>query len=252
MECLICFEVNEESPIIELNCNHTFCVDCISIYLSEHKNLPQCALCTERISFSFVKKKLPHMSNILRFNSHTDCPLTNCEGVLFDQCCNVCKIKICIKCNQLKHKGSCKEEEILSTQYIKVEMIKCSKCKTIIEHNGGCELITCICGNEFKHVDKRGLKRIFNNLDENDYKLHLKTVASEMNKKIEERKRNEELEMIKRNAELEMIKKNAELEIIKRIKELEIIKRIEDRKIIHSKVSDRNKKKTRMLTLVKK
>jgi hypothetical protein len=57
LECSICYNKIEQQSLVQLNCNHQFCVDCICSYFEASSTIPSCALCRENISNINVTNK---------------------------------------------------------------------------------------------------------------------------------------------------------------------------------------------------
>lgn len=48
--CCICFETVDSFDICQLNCNHKFCLHCITQHIDSNKNDPRCPLCRSTIN----------------------------------------------------------------------------------------------------------------------------------------------------------------------------------------------------------
>ena len=71
-ECCICYEIKQSCQFITLNCNHNFCITCISNQLSINSNkIPTCAYCRTAIEKVNCPNKITYdQFNSLINNSH--------------------------------------------------------------------------------------------------------------------------------------------------------------------------------------
>lgn len=98
----------------------------------------------QTITFSNIpEKKIPQKEG--KTNYIMKCPEDNCRGFINNNYeCEICKTKICKKCNtSKKNNHSCKKEDIETAALIKKDTKKCPKCMTDIFKASGCSQIWC-------------------------------------------------------------------------------------------------------------
>lgn len=82
------------------------------------------------------------------------CHISICDGTIVENTCNKCSCKYCDTCLEIQNEEHvCKNEDILSKNFIKDMSISCPKCKLPIEKSSGCSYITCAaCNTKFDHT----------------------------------------------------------------------------------------------------
>lgn len=176
MNCSICR--GYYLPQITLICEHSYCQKCLDNYLGKKTYDPKCVTCNKKISKTFIRDFFQHRLKNLRFTTNSSfCPSILCKGRLINNVCNVCKMKVCINCEKKKHIGFCEIEELLSVEYLDSHMFRCPKCNIIIEHNGGCNTIICICGSKFRHDNDNKNPKMMEFLTENEYLSYMKNIG---------------------------------------------------------------------------
>lgn len=121
-----------------------------------HKIAMHFPICIKYTIDNCFKKELETISIKLekKQNDMTKiCHMTGCNGDIIGSSCNKCCSKYCDFCLEIEEDGhSCKEEDVLSKQFIKSMSISCPNCKLPIEKSSGCSYITCaVCDAKFDH-----------------------------------------------------------------------------------------------------
>ncbi|RWR74239.1 putative E3 ubiquitin-protein ligase ARI2 isoform X1 [Cinnamomum micranthum f. kanehirae] len=187
LTCNICIEDMSPDEFTSMDCGHCFCNKCwtehfiVKINEGQSKRI-RCmeytckAICDEAVVRKLVNEKHPDIAerfdrflleSFIEDNSKVKwCPsIPHCgyairvEG---DPCCEVecaCGLQFCFKCSLETHspcscmmwdlwsKKCLKESEAM--KWIIVNTKPCPKCHKPVEKNGGCNLVTCVCGQPF-------------------------------------------------------------------------------------------------------
>jgi len=178
--CHICFENVSIEEVFILNCEHSFCLDCLNGYLThgikEGKTFFSCFhptegedVCGENISEYVIKNIVPSevFEKYLRFQQimnnpcTRECPFCKTQQVgsieALNMSCQNCKHEFCFL-HSNSHTGmTCAEfekkmhDEFTLTEAKLNEMSKpCPKCGCRISKNGGCNHMTCnVCKTDF-------------------------------------------------------------------------------------------------------
>ncbi|KAJ7945984.1 RBR-type E3 ubiquitin transferase [Quillaja saponaria] len=185
--CDICIEDVPSDDATRMDCGHCFCNNCwtehfiVKISEGQSKRIRcmahKCnAICDEAIVRKLVSKKKPNMAEKFdRFllESYIDdnkrvqwCPSTphcgNAIRVEDDDLCEVecsCGLQFCFSCLSQAHSPcsclmwelwakKCKDESE-TVNWMTVHTKPCPKCHKPVEKNGGCNLVSCICGQSF-------------------------------------------------------------------------------------------------------
>nr|XP_043627519.1 probable E3 ubiquitin-protein ligase ARI2 [Erigeron canadensis] len=185
--CDICMEDLPSSQMTKMDCSHCFCNDCWTEHFIVKINEGQSrrircmahkcfAICDEAIIRSLVSKRHPDLAEKFdRFllESYIEdnkmvkwCPSTphcgNAIRVEEDEFCEVecsCGNQFCFSCLCEAHSPcSCAmwelwvkkcRDESETVNWITVHTKPCPKCHKPVEKNGGCNLVSCICGQAF-------------------------------------------------------------------------------------------------------
>ncbi|XP_021599339.1 probable E3 ubiquitin-protein ligase ARI2 isoform X2 [Manihot esculenta] len=185
--CDICMEDVLGNKTTRMDCGHCFCNDCWTEHFIVKINEGQSrrircmahkcnAICDEAIVRNLVSKKHPDLAEKFdRFllESYIEdnkmvkwCPSTphcgNAIRIEEDECCEVecsCSLQFCFSCLSEAHSPcSCLMWELWSKKcrdesetvnWITVHTKPCPKCHKPVEKNGGCNLVSCICGQSF-------------------------------------------------------------------------------------------------------
>lgn len=185
--CNICFDDVSHSAATVMGCGHYFCSDCwmehfiIRINEGQSRRIrcmaPKCNfICDEAIVRSLVSRKHPDIAE--RFDrflleSYIEdnkkvkwCPSKphcgNAIRVEGDKCCEVeciCGLQFCFSCLSEAHSPcSCLMWELWFKKcnsdldnigWIATNTKPCPRCHKPVEKNGGCNLVSCICGQAF-------------------------------------------------------------------------------------------------------
>ncbi|KAL3722498.1 hypothetical protein ACJRO7_034814 [Eucalyptus globulus] len=185
--CDICMEDIPGQITTRMDCSHCYCNDCwtehfvVKINEGQSKRIKcmahKCnAICDEAIVRDLVRRRHPDLANKFdRFllESYIEdnkmvkwCPSTphcgNAIRIEEDECCEVecsCGLQFCFSCLSEPHSPcSCLMWELWSKKcrdesetvnWITVHTKPCPKCHKPVEKNGGCNLVSCICGQAF-------------------------------------------------------------------------------------------------------
>ncbi|XP_078436895.1 putative E3 ubiquitin-protein ligase ARI1 isoform X2 [Wolffia australiana] len=185
--CQICFEEVAIDDTTTMDCGHIYCNDCWTEHFMVKINDGQSrrircmaskcnAICDEAVVRSLVNTKDPDMAD--RFeryllesyiednNKVNWCPsVPHCGNAIRvdgDVYCEVectCGLQFCFGCLSEAHSPcSCQmwrlwvkkcRDESETVNWITANTKSCPKCFKHIEKNGGCNLVTCICGQAF-------------------------------------------------------------------------------------------------------
>jgi ariadne-1 len=185
--CDICIEDVSSDDSTKMDCGHCFCNNCWTEHFIVKINEGQSrrircmahkcfAICDESIIRNLVSKRHPDLAEKFeRFllESYIEdnkmvkwCPSTphcgNAIRVEDDEFCEVecsCGLQFCFSCLSLAHSPcsclmwelwtkKCKDESE-TVNWITVHTKSCPKCHKPVEKNGGCNLVSCICGQAF-------------------------------------------------------------------------------------------------------
>ncbi|CAH2051566.1 unnamed protein product [Thlaspi arvense] len=185
--CDICVEDVPVHQTTRMDCGHCFCNNCwaghftVKINEGQSKRIRcmayKCnAICDEDVVRTLVSKSQPDLAEKFdRFliESYIEdnkmvkwCPSTphcgNAIRVEDDELCEVecsCGFQFCFSCSYQAHSPcSCLmwelwrkkcHDESETVNWITVHTKPCPKCYKPVEKNGGCNLVTCICGQSF-------------------------------------------------------------------------------------------------------
>uniref|UniRef100_A0A1J3G586 RBR-type E3 ubiquitin transferase n=1 Tax=Noccaea caerulescens TaxID=107243 RepID=A0A1J3G586_NOCCA len=187
MSCDICIEDVPGHQMTRMDCGHCFCNNCwaghftVKINEGQSKRIRcmahKCnAICDEDVVRTLVSKSQPDLAEKFdRFliESYIEdnkmvkwCPSAphcgNAIRVEDDELCEVecsCGFQFCFNCSYQAHSPcSCLmlelwrkkcHDESETVNWITVHTKPCPKCYKPVEKNGGCNLVTCICGQSF-------------------------------------------------------------------------------------------------------
>uniref|UniRef100_A0A2P2JJZ6 RBR-type E3 ubiquitin transferase n=2 Tax=Rhizophora mucronata TaxID=61149 RepID=A0A2P2JJZ6_RHIMU len=187
VSCDICTEDVSCDKATRMDCSHSFCNDCWTKHFIVKINEGQSrrircmaykcnAICDEAVVRNLVSKEHPDLAEKFdRFllESYIEdnkmvkwCPSTphcgNAIRVEEDEFCEVecsCGLQFCFSCLSETHSPcSCLMWELWSKKcrdesetvnWITVNTKPCPKCHKPVEKNGGCNLVSCICGQAF-------------------------------------------------------------------------------------------------------
>ncbi|KAL2512207.1 putative E3 ubiquitin-protein ligase ARI1 [Abeliophyllum distichum] len=187
VQCNICIEDVLLSDVSKMDCGHCFCNNCwtqhfiVKINEGQSKRIRcmayKCnAICDEAVVRKLVSKKHPDLAEKFdRFllESYIEdnkmvkwCPsVPHCGNALRvenDEFCEVecsCGSQFCFSCLSEAHSPcsclmwklwtkKCRDESE-TVNWITVHTKPCPKCHKPVEKNGGCNLVSCICGQAF-------------------------------------------------------------------------------------------------------
>ena len=195
--CRVCYDEFDIGISVHLGCNHAFCRECFSKYLSTQINDgPACILarCPEFKCKQLITKGIVHTllspEDIAKYDSYflrnfietsksmKYCPAPRCDkvavgsGITSVRC--DCGYPFCFRCGEEAHDPcSCAQlaewmekcsNESETANWILANTRKCPSCQTRIEKNHGCNHMTCkVCKHEFCWIcmGKFGLLFIF-------------------------------------------------------------------------------------------
>lgn len=185
--CDICMEEVAGSEVTKMDCGHCFCNDCwtehfiVKIKEGQSKRIRcmahKCfAICDESVIRKLVSKRHPDLAEKFdRFllESYIEdnkmvkwCPsIPHCGNAIrveTDEFCEVecsCGLQFCFSCLSEAHSPcscwmwelwtkKCRDESE-TVNWITVHTKPCPKCHKPVEKNGGCNLVSCICGQAF-------------------------------------------------------------------------------------------------------
>ncbi|KAL8555962.1 hypothetical protein ACS0TY_003687 [Phlomoides rotata] len=185
--CIICIENVPAENVTKMDCGHCFCNDCwtehfiVKINEGQSKRIRcmahKCnAICDESIVKNLVGEKHPDLAEKFdRFllESYIEdnkmvkwCPsIPHCGNAIRvekDEYCEVecsCGLQFCFSCSSEAHSPcscfmwelwtkKCRDESE-TINWITVHTKPCPKCLKPVEKNGGCNLVSCICGQAF-------------------------------------------------------------------------------------------------------
>ncbi|XP_044508823.1 probable E3 ubiquitin-protein ligase ARI2 isoform X2 [Mangifera indica] len=182
VKCCICREEVSADTATKMNCGHCFCNECwtrhfiVKINEGQSRRIRcmahECnAICDESVVRNLVSKEHPDLAEKFdRFllESYIEdnkmvkwCPSTphcgNAIRVEEDEFCEVecaCGLQFCFSCLSEAHSPcSCLMWELWAKkcrdESETVNWKPCPKCHIPVEKNGGCNLVTCICGQAF-------------------------------------------------------------------------------------------------------
>ncbi|KAJ8621039.1 hypothetical protein MRB53_029568 [Persea americana] len=185
--CNICIEDVSADAVTTMDCGHCFCNDCWTEHFIVKINDGQSrrircmahkcnAVCDEAIIRNLVSAKHPNIaerfdrylleSYIEDNNKVKWCPsVPHCGNAIRiegDAYCEVectCGLQFCFSCSAEAHSPcsclmwelwtkKCRDESE-TVNWITVNTKPCPKCHKPVEKNGGCNLVSCICGQPF-------------------------------------------------------------------------------------------------------
>ncbi|KAL5562582.1 hypothetical protein UlMin_032329 [Ulmus minor] len=185
--CDICLEEIPGSEVTKMGCGHCFCNNCwtehfvVKINDGQSKRIKcmahKCnAICDEAVVRNLVSKKHPNLAekfdrflleSYIEDNKRVKwCPSTphcgNAIRIEDDEFCEVecsCGLQFCFSCLSEAHSPcsclmwelwvkKCRDESE-TVNWITVHTKPCPKCHKPVEKNGGCNLVSCICGQSF-------------------------------------------------------------------------------------------------------
>ncbi|XVE94091.1 hypothetical protein REPUB_Repub01dG0251000 [Reevesia pubescens] len=185
--CNICIEELPGDKMTKMDCGHSFCNGCWTEHFVVKINEGQSrrircmaykcnAICDEAVVRNLVGKRHPDLAEKFdRFllESYIEdnrmvkwCPSTphcgNAIRIEDDEFCEVecsCGVQFCFSCLSEAHSPcSCMmwelwikkcRDESETVNWITVHTKPCPKCHKPVEKNGGCNLVSCICGQAF-------------------------------------------------------------------------------------------------------
>ncbi|KAF3177942.1 hypothetical protein EYR41_006544 [Orbilia oligospora] len=171
-ECIACFTCESTIPAyqtVTLKCGHIHCHTCLLINYETVLKFPtgyppRCCqpLDFESTAFSLSAEQIESLLRAKAQHESTRIiPCAYCGEDLFDAkalisesaaYCLSCNKLTCTTCRKEMHKDVCPESQgILEFQKaaIKAKWNQCPKCNRIIEKSGGCNHISCECGQSF-------------------------------------------------------------------------------------------------------
>ncbi|KAL2328924.1 hypothetical protein Fmac_022351 [Flemingia macrophylla] len=185
--CLICMEDVPSNELTRMDCGHGFCNSCwiehfiVKINEGQSKRIRCMAhkcnsICDEAVVRTLLSRQHPDMAekyerflleSYIEDNKRVKwCPSTphcgNAIRVDEDELCEVecsCGVQFCFKCLSEAHSPcsclmwelwakKCRDESE-TVNWITVHTKPCPKCHKPVEKNGGCNLVSCICGQAF-------------------------------------------------------------------------------------------------------
>ncbi|CAL8988756.1 unnamed protein product [Prunus brigantina] len=186
--CGICMDEIPSDQVTIMDCGHYFCNDCwtehfiVKINDGQSRRIKcmahKCnAICDEAIIRNLVSARDPNLAEKFeRFllESYIEdnrkvkwCPsVPHCGNAIRieedELLCEVecaCGLQFCFKCLSKAHSPcSCRmwelwcqkcQDESVTVNYIAVNTKPCPKCYKLVEKNGGCNLVICVCGQPF-------------------------------------------------------------------------------------------------------
>ncbi|XP_038970263.1 probable E3 ubiquitin-protein ligase ARI1 isoform X2 [Phoenix dactylifera] len=185
--CNICFEDVAPNAATAMGCGHCYCNDCwtehfiVKINDGQSRRIrcmaPKCkAICDEAIIRNLVSEKYPDIAD--RFNcflleSYIEdndmikwCPsIPHCgnairvEGDIYCEVECSCGLNFCFNCLLEAHSPcSCLmwelwikkcNDDLENINWFRANTKHCPKCYKPVEKDGGCNLVTCVCGQHF-------------------------------------------------------------------------------------------------------
>ncbi|KAI9128004.1 hypothetical protein K1719_000997 [Acacia pycnantha] len=185
--CNICMEDVPSDEVTRMDCGHCFCNSCWTAHFIVKINEGQSrrircmehkcnAICDEAVVRSLVSKENPDMAekfdrflleSYIEDNKRVKwCPsIPHCGNAIRvedDELCEVecsCGLQFCFNCLSETHSPcsclmwelwakKCRDESE-TVNWIAVHTKPCPKCHKPVEKNGGCNLVSCICGQAF-------------------------------------------------------------------------------------------------------
>ncbi|KAK6331632.1 hypothetical protein TWF718_002181 [Orbilia javanica] len=168
-ECSICELTVPAYETVELPCSHVHCQDCL---LANYETTlkfptgfpPRCCQPLDFRSTAFVLS-LEQIEEFLsvkaRHESTRIIPCVYCKKELLEATtlisdlaayCSSCNRLTCTTCRDQMHKDVCPKsqgaQEFEKTAE-RAKWVRCPKCNRVIEKDGGCNHIQCICGSSF-------------------------------------------------------------------------------------------------------
>lgn len=182
--CLICYSTDKEFHTLQ--CSHTFCLECLQVYLSlkiaeGQVLIIHCPYCSTIMDQLKIKSLIPdglhekylifHKQKTLESDINFRwCPQKECSGFDIYQVsnsliCNKCQFEFCFLCGEICHPGKkCKVEDSGFRKWAAENTLKkCPKCRMNTEKNGGCTHVSCpkcginwcwICGNDLNNHEE--------------------------------------------------------------------------------------------------
>ncbi|GLT85877.1 hypothetical protein SLE2022_040500 [Rubroshorea leprosula] len=185
--CEICIEEVSGDKATRMDCGHCYCNTCwtehfiVKINEGQSKRIKcmahEChAICDEAVVRNLVSKRCPDLAekfDRILIESYIEdnkmvkwCPSTphcgNAIRVEDDEFCEIecsCGLQFCFSCLSEAHSPcsclmwehwikKCRDESE-TVNWITVHTKPCPKCHKPVEKNGGCNLVSCICGQAF-------------------------------------------------------------------------------------------------------
>ncbi|KLJ06542.1 hypothetical protein EMPG_10060 [Blastomyces silverae] len=177
-ECSSCFDDLLDKNLINLNCQHKYCLKCFlqlvnTAMATERLFPPKC--CLEEIPQRIILDNLDHIRRdayklkvqeyALAEPNRVYCPEPSCakwvppnklkKGKKSTQrSCPYCRVEICALCRGVAHANfnDCPQDHGLEATLEEAEnrgWRRCYNCHSMVELTAGCRHITCKCGSEF-------------------------------------------------------------------------------------------------------
>ncbi|CAK5085356.1 unnamed protein product [Meloidogyne enterolobii] len=181
IECTVCFELSNSSPLLHLDCGHGFCKSCWQMHIetqlqngvSSHitcMNTNCSLICQKDFVLDLLKNQSceiisKYEQTLFRdfVSSHPYlrlCLGSDCDKIIFCNTskahrviCSNCNIKFCFKCGSDYHApASCEiikkwlvkcADDSETANYISAHTKDCPNCNSCIEKNGGCNHMQC-------------------------------------------------------------------------------------------------------------
>ncbi|KAF2224735.1 hypothetical protein BDZ85DRAFT_83559 [Elsinoe ampelina] len=167
--CVSCSDEYSTNELAHLACDHDYCGECLSTMfqnaMKDESAFPP--RCCQPITLEHAMGVLPfavyqqYSAKLpeLETKDKTYCHVNTCTAWIAPRFivngigrCSTCSAQTCVTCKGENHNGDCPADE--ATQAV-LEMAagqnwrRCSRCRTMVELNTGCNHITCRCGFHF-------------------------------------------------------------------------------------------------------
>jgi hypothetical protein len=181
-ECICCYDDLDQTTECKISCGHKICKSCFKMQMESaisnfSADFPvKCSICKEKFTVNDIKDNLSftflnemYNTSFKKFLSENQdwiaCPTPNCtiykvsEKKNLRHQCQVCSRSYCESCQKYPHQNvSCLDAENQKVEDFSSFAHKCPSCGSWVEKNGGCNRLTCVCGNSFCWICGFGAK----------------------------------------------------------------------------------------------
>ncbi|SCO85803.1 uncharacterized protein FRV6_09930 [Fusarium oxysporum] len=179
-ECICCEEMFPIMTVQQVPCEHDYCCPCLIrtfelSLTSPWQFPPDC--CDEEIPLRVIEQHLPenvvqrYREKLVEHETRDRTYCSNRQCLKFippknisdsgepcyrdEEQCTACNEITCTNCKNKAHTGAC-EQQVEREQALALAESegwkRCARCGHLIERNGGCTHLVCLCGHEFCYI----------------------------------------------------------------------------------------------------